>query len=110
MDRNQEHGIDTALAFPFMITGVLKAVDWHVIDWPDGDTVHTHEKHKSSGLSGTMEEAEVTIVGFYSSKHHAIFTHHTTNMHMHVINKDHTIAGHVDNLTLGPGAMLRLPK
>jgi acetolactate decarboxylase len=105
-----KQGIDTALAFPFMLGGRPEKVDWHVIDWPEGDTVHTHDKHKDSGLSGTLEDVEVTIVGFYSSKHHAIFTHHTTNMHMHVINEDHTIAGHVDDLKLAPGVKLWLPE
>ena len=108
-ERAVEHGIDTAQAFAFMLTGMMKKVDWHVIDWPQGDTVHTHEKHKSSGLSGSIEDGEVTIVGFYSSKHHAIFTHHTTNMHMHVINHDHSVAGHVDDIKVSSKAKLWLP-
>jgi len=71
--------------FPFLIEGIAKSIDWHVIDWKAGDKEHTHEKHKTSGLHGTINDRQVELLGFYSNAHHAIFTHHTTNMHIHVI-------------------------
>ena len=49
------------------------------------------------------------MLGFYSDSHHAIFTHHTTNMHMHVKTDNNEIAGHVDALVLGEGMILKLP-
>jgi acetolactate decarboxylase len=49
------------------------------------------------------------MLGFYSNAHHAIFTHHMTNMHIHVKTTDNKIAGHVDDLTLGKGMILKLP-
>ena len=49
------------------------------------------------------------MLGFYSNSHHAIFTHHTTNMHIHVKTVDNKIAGHVDGLTLEKGMTLKLP-
>ena len=86
-----------------------KSFDWHVINWKDGDTEHSHEKHINSGLNGTIENRQVEMLGFYSDSHHAIFTHHTTNMHIHVKTVDTKIAGHVDGLTLGKGMVLKLP-
>ena len=50
------------------------------------------------------------LLGFYSDSHHAIFTHHTTNMHIHMKLKDEKIAGHVDDLKLGLNMILKLPK
>ena len=95
--------------FPFLIEGTAKSFDWHIINWKDGDTEHSHEKHISSGLNGTIENRQVEMLGFYSDSHHAIFTHHTTNMHIHVKTVDNKIAGHVDGLTLGQGMILKLP-
>ena len=96
-------------AFPFMLEGAVNEAKWHVIDWPEGDTHHTHEKHKKSGLSGILSNTVVKIIGFYSRHHHAIFTHHSTNMHMHVVNKGKTLAGHLDRIVLGKNMLLKLP-
>ena len=95
--------------FPFLIEGTPESFDWHVINWKDGDTEHSHEKHISSGLHGTMHNRKVEMLGFYSDAHKAIFTHHTTNMHIHVKTVDNEIAGHVDGLTLKKGMILKLP-
>ncbi len=96
--------------FPFLIEGALKSFDWHVINWKDGDTEHSHEKHISSGLNGTLTNKQVEMLGFYSNSHHAIFTHHTTNMHIHIKTVDSKIAGHVDGLILGKRMILKLPE
>ncbi len=103
------HQINIKEPFPFMIKGVSKSFDWHVIDWKEGDTEHSHEKHINSGLNGTIKNKQVIILGFYSDSHHGIFTHHTTNMHLHVKTADHKIAGHVDDMILGTGMILKLP-
>jgi acetolactate decarboxylase len=103
-------GIDTEKPFPFLIEGTIASVDWHVINWKEGDTIHTHKKHKESGLSGTLQNREVQIIGFYSTKHKAVFTHHTTNMHMHFKTDDDIIAGHIDDLLLNQTVTLKLSK
>ena len=105
----QENQINIEEPFPFLIEGTANSIDWHVINWKDGDTEHSHEKHVNSGPHGTVENRDVELIGFYSDSHHAIFTHHTTNMHIHVKTLDNKIAGHVDDLTLGKGMILRLP-
>jgi len=105
-----EYHLDTNEPFPFMLMGEIQSFDWHVINWQDGDTEHSHEKHRTSGLYGTLENQDVDILGFYSNAHHGIFTHHTTNMHMHVKTTDNLLAGHLDDMTLGSGMILKLPK
>ncbi len=105
----KENDININKPFPFMIDGNIDSFNWHVINWKDGDTEHSHEKHVNSGPHGTVENRDVELIGFYSDSHHAIFTHHTTNMHIHVKTLDNKIAGHVDDLTLGKGMILRLP-
>jgi acetolactate decarboxylase len=103
-------GININLPFAFLIKGPIKTNKWHVIDWDPSDKNHTHSKHINSGLNGTLKNEDVRMLGFYSKNHTGIFTHHTTNMHIHFVNKEETISGHSDNLTIGSGMRLSLPK
>ena len=104
------NGINTEKPFPFLLEGTIASLDWHVINWKDGDKVHNHKKHKESGLNGTLKDSEVQIIGFYSNKHKAVFTHHTTNMHMHFKTDDNAFAGHIDDLLFNNTITLKLPK
>lgn len=104
-----EQSLSQNQPFPFLIRGKVKSAQWHIIDWPEGDLVHTHEKHKASGLRGTMEYETVEILGFYSDQHHGIISHHTTNMHLHIKNQTGEIAGHLDELSLDKGGILFIP-
>jgi len=106
----QQKGIDTAEPFPFLLIGTTAFVDWHVIDWAEGDTVHTHERHKASGLQGRLERQAVELLGFYSDRHQGIFTHRGSNMHLHVKTAGGDFAGHVDDLELHGETSLFLPQ
>jgi acetolactate decarboxylase len=105
-----ENNIDTNQPFPFRIEGKMKEVQWHVINWKEGDLEHSHDKHISSGLNGNIKNIDVELLGFYSNAHHTIFTHHTTNMHMHVKLRNGEVAGHLDEFELGDSMILNLPK
>lgn len=107
-NKSKQIGLNTEKPLPFLIEGNVKSINWHIIDWKDGDTVHTHQKHKESGLNGIEENKEVEIIGFFSKSHKAVFTHHSTFLHMHFKNKK--LAGHVDEVKLGNNMILRLPK
>tara|TARA_R110001632_G_scaffold19898_4_gene59827 strand:- start:2318 stop:3010 length:693 start_codon:yes stop_codon:yes gene_type:complete len=106
----KSNGINVEKPFPFLLEGTVASIDWHVINWKDEDKVHSHKKHTKSGLNGKLKNSSVLIIGFYSTKHKAIFTHHTTNMHMHFKTDDNTIAGHIDDLQLENQLTLKLPK
>lgn len=105
-----DHGLDTTEAFPFLLEGKSRSFRFHVVNWKEGDREHSHEKHKKSGPYGLINHQEVEILGFYSNKHHGQFTHHDTNLHMHVKTPYKNICGHLDDLTLGEGMSLKLPK
>lgn len=106
LEAAKKRGINVDAPFPFMIKGKISRAEWHVIDWQEGDTEHTPEKHKASGLRGEIENREVRLLGFYSDKHHAIFTHHSTNMHLHILTDDERISGHLDDFQLGENILL----
>jgi acetolactate decarboxylase len=103
-------GLDTNEAFPFRIEGQAKVMSWHVINWPEGDTIHTHKKHVSSGAQGILYEEPVAILGFYSQKHQGVFTHHSRYTHMHFKSADEKLSGHVDKLLPSRAMTLYLPK
>jgi len=104
----KHQGIDINEPFPFLINGNFDSFDWHVIDWKDGDLEHSHEKHIKAGLHGTKHNTKGTVLGFYSNKHHAIYTHHTTNMHLHIKTNENDLVAHVDDLMLGTEMILKL--
>ncbi|WP_426431411.1 acetolactate decarboxylase [Winogradskyella sp. HB-48] len=110
LNKAKENKINIDKPFPFLIEGNIASLDWHVIDWKEGDTIHNHKKHKESGLNDVLNDTEVEIIGFYSTKHKAIFTHHTTNMHMHFKTDDNMVAGHIDDLFINNAVTLKLPK
>jgi acetolactate decarboxylase len=58
----------------------------------------------------TVENIDAKILGFYSTKHHAIFTHHSTNSHMHFYHELSGLFGHVDELVLSEKVILQIPK
>ena len=96
-DHAHKNGWKQDTPFPFLLKGKVKSMTWHVIDWKEG-MEHSHENHISSGAHGTKEGDMVDILGFYSTKHKAIWTHHSVNSHMHVRLADNTFSAHVDTL------------
>jgi alpha-acetolactate decarboxylase len=109
-DTAKEIGITIEEPFPFLLTGTAQSLSWHVINWDITDKEHTHQKHQMSGLNGTLTNATIEILGFYSDKHKGVFTHHSTNMHLHFKTQDNKLSGHVDDIVLGDKMILKLPK
>ncbi|MFY0603670.1 MAG: acetolactate decarboxylase [Flavobacteriaceae bacterium] len=109
MNEAKKVGLDTEKPFPFILEGKISELQWHVINWNPKDSVHTHKKHQESGLNGMITNESVRILGFYSNKHKAIFTHHSSNVHMHFTSKDQSLAGHVDDLKIKDSIILKLP-
>jgi len=106
----QAAGVNVKEAFPFRIEGSPTRLDWHVIDGSKiPSDAHGHEAHMRTAVRGSLTARPVQILGFYSPKHHAIFTHHDTNTHAHVIGRNPVTTGHVDHVDLAPGARLLLP-
>lgn len=106
----KQSGFNIEEPFPFLLSGTVTSLAWHVTDWPQGDTLHTHAKHKASGRHGRLERQAVEILGFYSDQHHGIFTHRDSNMHLHVKTAAGDLVAHVDDLKVNPTMRLYLPK
>ena len=81
------------------IDGVFKNLSIHSVNLPPGSSVSSpNEAHK--GLTKyNFNNLKGTIVGFFSRKHIAIFTHHDSFLHAHFISESYSIMGHLDSVT-----------
>lgn len=101
-------GINTNMPFLFMIDGDFELLNWHIISSPG--IGGNHNDHLSSAWTRSDKNLDGKILGFYSENHQAIFTHHTTYTHMHVIYEVDQLSGHVDDLILKSHWTLSLPE
>jgi alpha-acetolactate decarboxylase len=103
-------GLPRSGPFPFLIEGPVTGLRWHVADGrllARGPS--SHEAHLKASVHGARDSISVTLVGFYSDHHQGVFTHHDSQVHMHVLLAAEAIAAHVDSVCVSPGAVLRLP-
>lgn len=105
----QKNGYNTEKPFAFKIKTSFSKAAYHVIDWKPG-TKHTMENHKQFAYSGTFANKPVQLLGFYSTHHKSIFTHHTTNMHVHVLEKKSGTVGHLDDIQIDDLISIYLPE
>ncbi len=109
-DEASAAGLNVDEPFPFRMEGSFTRLDWHVINGSKLPTdAHGHEAHMKTAVRGSLEGADVQILGFYSSSHHGVFTHHDTNSHAHVIQQAPAVTGHVDHMDIREGTRLFLP-
>lgn len=90
------------------------------MDLTEGKPV-TQELFAKSKANHVTRNQAMDIVGFYSEQHPGVFISAyapaippggtaRNAMHIHMVTRDGRAAGHIDNLSLAPGMVLRLPK
>lgn len=104
----KENSIDTTQAFVFKIEATPSATNFHIIDWEKGKK-HTMKNHKQFAYSGKTVNSNVKMLGFYSDHHHSVFTHHTTNMHIHILDSVSKNIGHLDDVKINGTVKIYLP-
>jgi acetolactate decarboxylase len=108
VEQTRESGMASETPFAFVVTGMAARVSLHILDRRD-DRPHSRERHEEIKVPFTIERCAVDVVGFCSQRHAGIFIPAGRRTHMHVCSRDGGVAGHVDELRLGPGMTLRLP-
>ena len=58
------------------------------------------DNHKQFAYTGKMANSPATMLGFYSKHHQSIFTHHTTFIHVHIMDDKTKTVGHLDELQI----------
>lgn len=75
----------------------------HVMELPLGESFSSpKEAHQKGKNYFELENKKVALLGFYSTQHHAVFTHHNTNIHVHLITDDKKMMGHLDVIHFKP--------
>lgn len=114
-------GIDITQPFPFRLVGTPAEVKWHInVDLTEGKPI-TKELFAKSKMNYVARNEPMEIIGFYSENHPGVFISAyvpaiskdsgiKNAIHIHLVTRDGKSAGHIDNLILGPGMTLRLPR
>jgi acetolactate decarboxylase len=66
-------GLDADKPLPFLVSGREQLIEFHIVN-RIGDGPHNMEMHKKIQVTFELGKAEMTIVGFHSTKHRGIFT------------------------------------
>jgi acetolactate decarboxylase len=117
----QAAGIDVTKPFPFLLSGTPVEIKWHInVDRTEGKPI-TYELFVKSKAPFITKNEPVDIIGFYSERHSGVFLSQyapairegsgmQNAIHIHHVSRVSKASGHIDDLTLGEGMVLRLPK
>lgn len=106
MDNNT---IDFKRPFAFKLIGKISSAIIHIQNLPEGTKVSSPDDAHQGQTNYNAENEAAEIIGFFSTEHKGVFTHHDTFLHMHLITNDETKMGHLDELEIGE-MKLYLPK
>lgn len=106
----EKMNLNSTEPFPFLLKGKFQTVEWHINDYKSDGTKLTREKHDLLKYKTKSENKKLEMLGFYSTKHKGIFTHHTRTTHIHATDKKRSFVGHVDEFTLNGNIKIFLPE
>ena len=109
LDQAESHNVDITAPFPFLLEGNFYDLDWHVVNGlkssPGG--------HKQGGIFNKVKEHRDktggTVIGFYSAASQGVFTHPGELWHLHIVFEKEEKAGHLDEVSVKQGTLLKLP-
>lgn len=97
--------------FAFKFSGTVERASIHVVNLPKGASVRSHQDAHQGIVNYSLSNELVDVLGFFSTSHQGIFTHHDSYVHMHLLTADKTKMGHLDELHFNPkNIKLFLPK
>jgi acetolactate decarboxylase len=120
-EQAQKAGIDTTKPFPFLLAGTPVEIVWHInVDRTEGKPI-TKELFAKSKEKYVARNEKVDIIGFYAESHPGEFISQYAPaiqegsgmqnfIHIHLVSRTSKAAGHIDNITLGDGMTMKLPK
>lgn len=91
--------------FFFRFSGEIKQATIHVVNLPEGATVTSPKDAHQGQRNFVLSHQHVEIIGFFSTAHKGIFTHHDTYLHMHLITSDKQMMGHLDDVRFNKGTI-----
>lgn len=95
----------------FRLKGKVDMANIHVVNLPEGAVVRSPKEAHQGMVNYKLYAEDCEILGFFSTQHETIFTHKGNTTHMHLINEDKNMMGHLDEIAFEAGQMiLLLPK
>lgn len=103
------NGLTTENPFPFRIEGNVSYIDYHIIYKKD-NAPHNIIEHQKAKQKFRIDNEAVKIVGFWAdSLGEEVYTHPGHRTHIHFLQKNKNLSGHIDNIQIKKGAILYLP-
>lgn len=98
--------------FFFKVTATVDSANFHVMALPKGTPITSpQEAHTLGRKDFQVQGKEAELLGFFSTEHQAVFTHHDTFVHIHLLMDDLKEMGHLDALWIRKGtARLFVPQ
>lgn len=100
---------DRKRPFAFKLIGKVESAIIHIQNLPPGTAVSSPAEAHQGQVNYSLGSEEVEIIGFFSTEHQAVFTHHDTYVHLHLMTKDESKMGHLDEVIFDE-MKLYLPK
>jgi acetolactate decarboxylase len=100
---------DKKRPFAFKLEGLVENSIIHVQNLPKDTKVSSPEEAHQGQINYHLDETDVEIIGFFSTEHQGVFTHHDSFLHMHLITKSLEKMGHLDDVSFSD-MILFLPK
>jgi acetolactate decarboxylase len=95
--------------FAFKLVGKVSSAIIHIQNLPEGTKVSSPDEAHQGQTNYNIANEDAELVGFFSTEHKGVFTHHDSFLHIHLITKDESKMGHLDELIIGE-MKLYLPK
>ncbi len=94
----------------FKIIAEMDHANIHIVNLPKGTKVSSPQEAHQGQKNYDVVVKSVELIGFFSTEHQAILTHHDTYVHIHLITADRKQMGHLEEMQLKKGtAKLYLP-
>lgn len=87
--------------FAFKLMGKVNQAKIHIQNLPSGTSVSSPQEAHQGQVNYTVKNEVCEIIGFFSTGHQGIFTHHDSYLHMHLITEDQSKMGHLDEVDFG---------
>jgi acetolactate decarboxylase len=96
--------------FMFRLSGRVEQATIHIVNLPEGTKVSSPDQAHEGKQNYQLKDKASEIIGFFSTGHKGVFTHHDTFLHMHLITADRQQMGHLDKVLFRKGTIkLYLP-
>lgn len=87
--------------FAFKLIGQVSSAIIHIQNLPEGTKVASPDEAHLGQTNYNIVNEDVEIIGFFSTEHKGVFTHHDSFLHMHLITQKKSKMGHLDALEIG---------